>query len=93
MIDVTIYHIICVAIGSVFIASFYQPIQPLKSWLLGKLPENKLGQSFHTALNCPKCVGFNASLIVFIDLPAALLTSVVAYFLSHLIDRVEAWYE
>lgn len=93
MIEVTIYNIITVAIGSVFIASFYQPIQPLKNRLLSKLPDNTIGRSLTVAFNCPKCTGFNVSLIVFFDLQAALLTCIVAYVLSHVIDRIEAWYE
>ena len=93
MIEVTIYNIITVAIGSVFLASFYEPIQPIKNRLLSKLPDNTIGRSLTSALNCPKCTGFNASLIVFIDLQAALLTCIAAYLLSHLIDRVQAWYE
>ena len=93
MIEVTIYNMISVAIGSVFVTSFYQPIQPLKNWLLDKLPDNKIGRSFLYALSCPKCLGFNFSLIVFVDLQAAFLTCLMAYGLSHVIDRIEAWYE
>tara|TARA_B100000497_G_C7499292_1_gene304982 strand:+ start:69 stop:350 length:282 start_codon:yes stop_codon:yes gene_type:complete len=93
MIEVTIYNIITVAIGSVFLASFYEPIQPLKNRLLAKLPDNTIGRSLISALSCPKCVSFNVSLIVFIDLQAALLTCMVGYFLSHFIDRVKVWYE
>ena len=93
MIEITIYNIITIAIGAVFIASFYQPIQPIKNRLLSKLPDNTIGRSLITALNCSKCTGFLLSLIVFLDLQAALLTCIVAYVLSHAIDRIEAWYE
>jgi len=93
VIEVTIYNMISVAIGAVFISSFYQPIQPLKNWLLDKLPDNTVGRSFLYAFSCPRCLAFNFSLIVFIDLQAALLTCIIAYLLNHLIDRVEEWYQ
>ena len=93
MIEVTIYHIMGIAVGSIFITSFYTPIQGIKNRLLDKLPDTSIGQSCQTILSCPKCLGFIFSLIIFWDIIAALLTSLLAYFINHLIDRVEAWYE
>ena len=93
MIEVTIYHMLGVAVGSIFITSFYQPIQGIKNRLLDRLPDNYLGQSMLLILSCSKCLSFILSLIVFWSLVAAVLTSMLAYFINHLIDRVEAWYE
>ena len=93
MIDVTIYHILGIAVGSIFITSFYTPIQGIKNRLLDKLPDNSWGTSCQTIFSCPRCLGFILSLFIFWDILAAVLTSIVAYFINHLIDRVESWYE
>ena len=93
MIEISIYHILGIAVGSIFITSFYTPIQGIKNTLLEKLPDNALGSSCQTILSCPKCFSFIFSLIMFWDILAAVLTSLLAYFINHLIDRVESWYE
>jgi len=93
MIEITIYHMLGVAVGSIFITSFYHPIQGIKNRLLDRLPDNSIGRSISTIFTCPKCLSFIVSLLVFWSLLAALLTSMLAYFINHLIDRVEAWYE
>lgn len=93
MIEVTIYNILGIAVGSIFITSFYTPIQGIKNRLLDKLPDNTLGRSCQTILSCPKCLGFIFSLFMFWDVIAAVLTSMLAYFINHLIDRVEEWYQ
>ncbi len=93
MIPITIYNILGIAVGSIFITSFYTPIQGIKNRLLDKLPDSTIGRSCQTILSCPKCLGFIFSLFMFWDVIAAVLTSLLAYFINHLIDRVEAWYE
>ena len=93
MIEITIYNILSVAVGSIFITSFYTPIQNTKNRLLDKLPDNYLGQSCQTLLSCPKCFSFIFSLLVFWSIQAAVLTSILAYFINHVIDRVEEWYQ
>lgn len=93
MIEVTIYNILGIAVGSIFFTNFYTPIQDTKNWLLEKLPNNRLGSSCRTIVNCPKCFSLILSLCLFWDILAAVLTSLTAYFINHLIDRVEAWYE
>ena len=93
MIEVTIYNMIGVVLGSIFFTHFYTPIQPIKNRLLDKLPDTWLGNSCHTIFTCPKCLSFIISIIIFWDLIAAFLCSIVAYFINHLIDRVEQWYE
>jgi hypothetical protein len=93
MIPITIYNILGIAVGSIFITSFYTPIQGIKNRLLDKLPDSTIGRSCQTILSCPKCLGFIFSLFMFWDILAAVLTSLLAYFINHLIDRVEAWYE
>ena len=93
MIEVTIYHIMGIAVGSIFITSFYTPIQGIKNRLLDKLPDNLFGRSCQTILSCAKCFGLVFSLFMFWDVIAAVLTSLLAYFINHLIDRVESWYE
>jgi len=93
MIEPTIYYGFGVAVLSIFISGFYTPLQPFKDRLLDKLPDNYFGDSFRTAFNCAKCTSFVFSLILFWDILAAALISLTAYFINHLIDRVEAWYE
>ena len=93
MIPITIYYILGVAVGSIFITSFYHPIQDIKNRLLDKLPGNYIGQASRQVFSCSKCLSFILSLIIFWDIIAAVLTSLLAYFINHLIDRVEAWYE
>lgn len=93
MIEITIYHMLGVAVGSIFITSFYRPIQGIKNRLLDKLPDNTVGQSIHIFFTCPKCLSFILSLLVFWSLLAAFLTSMLAYFINHLVDRIESWYE
>ena len=90
MIPITIYNILGIAVGSIFITSFYTPIQGIKNRLLDKLPDSTIGRSCQTILSCPKCLGFIFSLFMFWDIVAAVLTSLLAYFINHLIDRVEA---
>lgn len=93
MVDVTIYYGFGVAVLSIFITGFYTPLQPFKDRLLDKLPDNYFGQSCRTVFNCSKCLSFIFSLCLFWDILAAVLISLTAYFLNHLIDRVEAWYK
>ena len=93
MIPITIYNILGIAVGSIFITSFYTPIQGIKNRLLDKLPDSTIGRSCQTILSCPKCLGFIFSLFMFWDVIAAVLTSMLAYFINHLIDRVEEWYQ
>lgn len=93
MVEPTIYYGISVAVLSIFITGFYTPLQPYKDWLLDKLPNYRLFNSFLIVMNCSKCFSFIFSLIVFWDILAACLISLTAYFLNHLIDRVEAWYK
>lgn len=93
MIEITIYNMLSVAVGSIFITSFYTPIQNTKNRLLDKMPDNYLQQQVLIVLNCSKCLSFIFSLIVFWSIQAAVLTSILAYFINHLIDRVEEWYQ
>ena len=93
MVEPTIYYGFGVAVLSIFITGFYTPLQPFKDRLLDKLPDNYFGQSCRTVFNCSKCFSFLFSLLLFWDVLAAALISLTAYFLNHLIDRVEAWYE
>lgn len=93
MIEVTIYNLIGVTLGSIFFTTFYTPIQSTKNRLLDKLPDNLLGNSCHTILTCPKCCSFIISIILFWDIIAAFLCSMAAYFINHFIDRVEEWYK
>ena len=93
MIELSIYNMIGVCIGSIFITGFYTPIQPIKNRLLNLLPDNYIGRSCQTIFQCPKCMGFLLSLVLFWDIIAAVLISMLAYFINHLIDRVESWYQ
>lgn len=93
MVEPTIYYGFGVAVLSIFVTSFYTPLQPYKDWLLNKLPDNSFGSICRTVFNCPKCLSFIFSLFLFWDVIAAALISLTAYFINHIIDRVEAWYE
>jgi len=93
MIEPSIYYGFGVAVLSIFITGFYTPLQPFKDWLLDKLPNNSLFNSFIIVMNCSKCFSLILSLLLFWDILAACLISLTAYFINHLIDRVEAWYQ
>jgi hypothetical protein len=93
MIEPSIYYGFGVAVLSIFITGFYTPLQPFKDSLLDRLPDNYIGTSCRTAFNCAKCMSFIFSLILFWDVLASCLISLTAYFINHLIDRVEAWYQ
>lgn len=75
------------AILVVMFASWFGPIQALKEHL--KLEEIR----FAWILSCPKCLGFWSALIYFQDIFTAGVVSLLAYFISHLIDQIEAWYQ
>lgn len=75
------------AILAVMFASWFLPIQVMKDHF------NIRRYRFTQYLDCPKCVGFWGGLIYFEDLFKAGIVALLAYIISHLIDRIEEWYQ
>ena len=93
MIELSIYNFLSVSIGSIFFTGFYTPIQATKDALLERLPDSYLQRQVLIVLNCSKCLSLIVSAILFLDIRVALVCSLFTYFINHLIDRVEAWYQ
>ncbi len=95
MIEVTAINVLGVAVLGVMLAHWYTPIQGVKEWLLDTVRffDRLIYNGLSVAFNCSKCSGFILGLILFHDLPAAALTSFIAYLANNIIDRVESWYE
>lgn len=94
MIEISYLNILGVAVLANFVAHWYTPIQPLKNRLINlfrRIPF--LHNIFREVLGCSKCSGFILSIFLFFHLPVAALTSLLAYLINNLIDRVESYYE
>lgn len=91
MISISVINILGVAVLAVMLAHWYTPIQRVKRWIISKVFRD--GYIIDTVFNCSKCSGFLLGIVFFLDLPTAALTSILAYFMNHLIDRVESYYE
>ena len=75
------------AIIGVMVASFFQPIQVVKEYI--GLDKIRFGWVF----SCAKCFTLWAGVIYFQDIFKAVIVSLLAYFISFLIDLVENWYK
>ena len=90
MIEDSIYNILSVALFANYFTHFYKPIQPAREALV-----NFLSYFFiiTKVLSCSKCLSFILSLIVFLDIRAALLAGFLGYIIQFLIDYISEWYE
>lgn len=83
----TLVELVGAAVLAVMFASWFQPIQVIKDHF--GIREVR----FSWVLDCPKCVGFWGGLIYFQDPFKAGIVALLAYSMSHLIDRMEHWYQ
>lgn len=94
MIEISIYNIIGLAILGNFVAHWFEPIQGAKVKLIDLFKFNAtIHNSLDLALNCGKCMSFWLGLLLFQNIFIAALCSLVGFLISHLIDRIESWYE
>ena len=75
------------AVLAVMFAHWFTPIQVIKEYL----GANEV--RFGWVLDCPKCVGFWGSLLYFHDPFKAGIVALLAFLISHLLDRIDYFYE
>jgi hypothetical protein len=89
----TIYKILGIAILAIFFAYWFTPIQRSKEKILSLLPQGFITNHISTLLNCSRCLAFWVYLAIYHNAYQAAIASVLAYFITHLITKTEAWYE
>ena len=94
MLEVNLINVLGVAVLSVMLAFWYQPIQKAKGRLIRVFSFFPSFSFFLDKIfNCTKCSSFIIGVLLFWNLPAAALCSFVGYLVGHIIDRVEQYYE
>ena len=94
MIEITIINILGVSVISNLIAHWFEPIQEAKRRFIGLFRFSAILFSvIHKTLNCSKCLSLWTGVLLFQDILAAALCSLVGFLINHLIDRIESWYD
>jgi len=89
VIEISIINILGTAILANFIAFWFQPIQGVKRIFFKTFPLLVLEE----ALDCVKCCGFWFGLLLFHDIFAAAICSLLGFIIQHIIDKINVWYE
>lgn len=93
MIEVSLLNITGTAILGNFIAHWFQPIQRAKRAIFDFLSFVPLVNYVQEALDCSKCSSFWLGLIIFQDLFAAAICSLLGYLVQFIIDQINYSYE
>lgn len=86
--------VISVALVSVFLTGYYQPINPAREWLtnkwIGFWAQYKMWRTAELAIvwNCAKCMAFIATFLLTWSLPQAILSSIIALIIKYIIKYV-----
>jgi len=93
MIEVSLLNIIGTAILGNFIAHWFLPIQRAKRVIFDFISIVPLVNYVQDALDCSKCSSFWLGLVLFHDLFAAAICSLLGYLIQFIIDQVNYSYE
>ena len=83
-----------ISLISVFLTGYYQPINPAREWITEKWIKFFVRhQMYRTAevsivWNCSKCLAFISTLILTWNLPASILSSILALVIKYIIGYV-----
>ena len=81
-------ELVGLAVLVVMWTSWFGPAQAFKEVIL-KLDNIRFGW----VLSCPKCMGFWVGLVYYQDFFKAAITALLAFIISHIIDRIDYFYE
>jgi hypothetical protein len=88
------HSLISISLISVFLTGYYRPIDPIREWITEKwinfFVRKQMYKTAEVAIvfNCAKCMAFVATLIYMQHFIYAIISSILALLIKHLIDNV-----